>query len=159
MSENNDKYQGSCYCGQVKIEVTGQPAVAGYCHCHSCRKWHAAPINAWAIWPDAAVQITEGKQQIRAFDLQGEGGPSTRLSCSRCGGAVGNIKPKLSMTVVYAMTLADSGFKFEPTAHIFYAERAMDVHDNLPKFADVPTDFGGSGEMIEEPSVTGMVST
>ena len=149
MNVNEDKHEGACFCGQVRLEVTGKAVVSGYCHCHSCRKWHAAPINAWTLWPSDAVQIIAGEDKVHAFNLQGEGGTSTRLSCTSCGGAVANMKPQLSMTIVYAMTLADSSYKFEPALHIFYAERVEDMSDSLPKFVDVPTEYGGSGELIE----------
>jgi hypothetical protein len=59
------------------------------------------------------------------------------------------------MTVVYAMTLADSGLVFAPASHIFYSERVMDFADSLPKFADMPERMGGSGKRLEEPEKTG----
>ena len=39
--------------------------------------------------------------------------------------------------------------------HIFYGERVMDLADWLPKFAALPTDFGGTGETIAEAGHTG----
>ena len=30
-------HKGACFCGSVQIEVVGEPAVMGYCHCSSCR--------------------------------------------------------------------------------------------------------------------------
>lgn len=36
-------YEGACFCGSVKIEVSGEPHAMGYCHCASCRSWSAAP--------------------------------------------------------------------------------------------------------------------
>ena len=39
--------------------------------------------------------------------------------------------------------------------HIFYGERVMDLADGLPKFAALPTDFGGTGETIAEAGHTG----
>ena len=59
------------------------------------------------------------------------------------------------MTVVYPMTLAGSGLSYAPAFHIFYAERVMDVADGLPKFAQMPEQFGGSGEQIAEPEKSG----
>ena len=63
----------------------------------------------------------------------------------------------MGMTAVYPMTLAgpQDTFKFEPAFHIFYEERVMDVGDGLPKFVDVPEQFGGSGKTVEEASSTG----
>ena len=28
---------GNCFCGAVELQVTGEPAAIGYCHCTSCR--------------------------------------------------------------------------------------------------------------------------
>jgi hypothetical protein len=43
-------YIGSCFCGAVKIEVSGAPEAMGYCHCNSCRSWSGAPLNAFSLW-------------------------------------------------------------------------------------------------------------
>lgn len=154
-----EKYKGSCFCGKVVLEVTGPPPAAAYCHCQSCRKWHAAPINAWAIWPDDAVEFIEGREHLISFTLNQEGEISNRLTCKVCGGGVANIKPAISMTVVYPMTLDGSDYVFSPTMHIHYSERALDFNDGLPKFSDLPEELGGSGNTVEEPAVSGPRST
>ncbi|HSM39955.1 MAG TPA: GFA family protein, partial [Afifellaceae bacterium] len=47
------KHTGNCFCGAVEVEVTGDPAAMGYCHCQSCRTWSAGPVNAFTLWaPD-----------------------------------------------------------------------------------------------------------
>ncbi|NNF80597.1 MAG: GFA family protein [Rhizobiales bacterium] len=150
MSAEDTKYQGACYCGAVEVSVAGDPAASAICHCHSCRKWHAAPLNAWSIWPSAQVTISGGETITSATDEA-----SGRVSCAACGGCVANHKPKAGMTVVYPMTLLGSGLTFVPAFHIYYAERVMDLADGLPKFADMPEGFRGSGEMLDEPEKTG----
>ncbi len=40
--------------------------------------------------------------------------------------------------------------KHEPTVHVYYADRTIDVKDGLPKFKDMPAEFGGSGDMLTE---------
>jgi hypothetical protein len=150
MAGHAEEYQGSCYCGSVKVTVTGSPRSSAICHCHSCRKWHAAPINAWSIWKTDDVSITGGPV-ITSSQNEASG----RVTCEKCGGCVANHKPKVNMTVVYPMTLAGSGLKYEPACHIFYSERVMDFADGLPKFADMPEKMGGTGKRIEEPETTG----
>jgi len=152
MSDGKSDYHGACYCGAVKVTVSAEdpPIGAGYCHCLSCRKWHSAPINAWTIWPADKVKFSGGDVIRSPVDEV-----SGRISCAKCGGALGNEKPTFNMTVVYAMTLAESDFKFEPTMHVWYAERVMNVDDGLPKFVDFPEGFGGSGELFEEKAATG----
>ena len=151
MSDEITVYKGSCYCGSVTVTVKGPPAASAYCHCFECRKWHSAPINAWSIWPRDSVTI-DGPITTSQISER-----SHRVSCEKCGGCVANIKPTVSMIVVYPMTLTGPGtaFKYKPAFHIFYQERVMDVSDGLPKFADMPEKFGGSGKTIEEPATSG----
>ena len=151
MSETSPKAHGQCYCGNVQVTVTGPAAVSGYCHCLECRKWHGAPINAFSVWPSTSVTI-EGETLISE-----QSDASGRLSCRLCGGCVANLKPALKMTVVYPMTLAgaEDPLSFEPSFHIFYGERVMDLADGLPKFVALPPDFGGTGETVTEAGHTG----
>ena len=151
MSDENAVYKGSCYCGAVTVTVKGPPAAAGYCHCLECRKWHSAPINAFGIWSNDNVTIEGPTTTSTVSEVSG------RVSCSKCGGCIANLKPTMGMTAVYPMTLAgpEDTFKFEPAFHIFYEERVMDVSDGLPKFVDVPEQFGGSGKTVVESVSTG----
>lgn len=149
MTNVQREYKGACFCGAVEVTVVGPPMVAGYCHCHSCRKWHAAPVNAWSAWSNDNVTITGETLPTE------QAGKCKRICCTACGGGVANEIPAFGMIVVYPMTLAGSGFQFEPRMHIFYEERVMDLHDGLPKFIDVPKYQGGSGKMINEDGHTG----
>lgn len=170
MSDEKVRYEGSCACGAVRVTVSGNPRAAGYCHCESCRRWHTAPVNAWASWPGDAVTITQGEEELVQFDAYrlrqfddheatgDQGSVNCRCACRRCGAGVMN-RRKDGITVVYPSALCDSGFRHEPMVHIHYQERVLDVQDGLPKFADSPTEFGGSGEMIDEPSATGAANT
>ena len=39
--------------------------------------------------------------------------------------------------------------ELQPTAHLNYEDRVKDVEDDLPKFADLPAEFGGSGVVMD----------
>ena len=58
---------GSCFCGAVKLEVTGSPEAMGYCHCRSCRSWSGGPVNAFSLWKPEAVRITSGAEHVATF--------------------------------------------------------------------------------------------
>ena len=68
MSEDAKTYEGQCFCGAVRIVVTGDAVGAGYCHCAACRSWSAGPVNAFTLWKPDAVQVTQGEDKI---DLSG----------------------------------------------------------------------------------------
>ena len=140
-----DIHKGQCYCGQTRVSVVGPPAIEGYCHCASCQKYHGAPFQAFSAWPNENVTL-EGPV------ITSEKCPQTRrVSCAKCGGVVMTLKPESGMSVVYPATLLSTAHRFLGGVHIHYGERSMDLADGLPKFADVPEDFGGSGIMIAEP--------
>ena len=63
-----DTCKGGCFCGEVEFEVTGTPAVMGYCHCADCRAWSAAPVNAFTLWAPDNVRITKGEARIGTFN-------------------------------------------------------------------------------------------
>jgi hypothetical protein len=136
-------YQGACFCGAVAIEVTGQPAAMGYCHCRSCRSWSASPVNAFTLWAPDAVKVTKGESLI---DTYHKGELSHRQFCRLCGGHLMTRHPPLNMVDVFAATIPD--LPFVPQVHVNYAETVLPMHDSLPKLKDFPVEFGGSGEII-----------
>ena len=108
-------------------------------------------MTALAAWPEDAVEV-EGEVTVSQ-----KNGETLRTSCAKCGGGVLTTKPGLGWKVVYPLTLAGSSFAYEPAMHIFYGERVVDFNDRLPKFADVPSEAGGSGAMLDEPAMSGWV--
>jgi hypothetical protein len=138
-------YKGSCFCGAVQIEATGEPAVMGYCHCNSCRAWSAAPVNAFTLWKPENIRIVAGADNIATFRKTGM---SERKHCTRCGGHLMSNHPTLGLTDLFAAILPTMAFI--PGVHVNYAETVMPMHDRLPKFRDFPADFGGSGKQIME---------
>ena len=141
-------YKGECFCGAVKLEVTGEPAAMGYCHCGSCRSWSAGPVNAFTLWKPEAVRVTKGAEQIGTY---AKTPASERQYCKKCGGHLMTNHPPFGLIDVYAATIP--GLPFKPVLHVNYAETVLPMHDGLPKFKDFPKDFGGSGEMIAEEAV------
>lgn len=138
-------YHGACFCGAVRLTATGAPAGMGYCHCSDCRHWSAGPINAFTLWPPAAVKVTQGAEHIDTYHKTEN---SYRKWCKKCGGHLFSEHPGMGLTDVYAAILPE--LPFAPGLHVFYGEGKVKVKDGLPKFKDLPADFGGSGEMLPE---------
>ena len=136
---------GSCFCGAVAIEVSGDPAGMGYCHCRSCRSWSGGPVNAFSLWPPVAVKITKGADKVATYN-QTE--VSYRKYCVDCGGHLMTDHPPLGVIDVFTATIPT--LDFQPGLHVNYQETVLPMKDGLPKFKDFPTDFGGSGETMPE---------
>jgi hypothetical protein len=143
--DNEKTYTGGCFCGTVKIEVTGEPAAMGYCHCSSCRSWSAGPINAFTLWRPSSLQVVQGKDQIASHS-------KTKLSerswCKNCGGHLFTAHAPWELVDVYAATIPD--FPFTPAVHVHYQETVLRIRDGLPKLKDLPAEMGGTGEAVPE---------
>jgi hypothetical protein len=138
-------HKGECFCGTVKIEVTGEPEGMGYCHCRSCRSWSGGPVNAFTLWKPEAVKVTAGKEQVATYNKTPI---SDRKYCTKCGGHLMTNHPTLGVVDVFSATLPTLPFK--PGVHINYAETVLPMKDGLPKFKDFPAAFGGSDEQVPE---------
>jgi hypothetical protein len=138
-------HTGRCFCGAVELTVSGEPAAMGYCHCESCREWSAGPVNAFSLWPPAAVRITKGADNIGRYQKTEK---SIRQWCKTCGGHLLTEHPLWSLTDVYVAILPDLPFK--PALHVNYQDTVLPMKDGLPKQKDVPAEMGGSGQVLAE---------
>jgi hypothetical protein len=138
-------YRGTCFCGAVGIEVSGEPVAMGYCHCTSCRHWSAGPVNAFTLWKPDAVKITKGAQKIGVYHKTEN---SHRKWCKDCGGHLLTEHPGAGLIDVYAATIP--GLPFKPGLHVHYQESVLRIRDGLPKMKDMPKEMGGSGATLPE---------
>jgi hypothetical protein len=145
MWEDDMTYQGGCFCGAVRLEVSGEPEGMGYCHCSSCRSWSGGPVNAFSLWKPETVKVTAGQEHLATF---AKTAMSERQYCAKCGGHLMTNHPGLGLVDVFAATLP--ALAFAPGLHINYAETVLPMRDGLPKLKDFPAEFGGSGDMMPE---------
>ena len=138
-------YSGSCFCGAVGFTLTGDPVAMGYCHCESCRHWSAGPVNAFSLWPPSALQVTCGEEHIGTYNKTDR---SFRKWCNQCGGHLFTDHPKWDLVDVYAALIPS--LEFAPGVHVHYQETVLRIHDGVAKMRDVPSEMGGSGEVLAE---------
>jgi hypothetical protein len=137
---NDATYKGRCFCGAVQFTVSGEPAGMGYCHCESCRRWSAGPVNAFTLWKPEAVQITRGADNIATFNKTAH---SYRKWCKSCGGHIFSVHPAIGLIDVYAAVIPD--FPYRADVHLHYQETRLRIPDGVPKLRDLPKEMGGSG--------------
>jgi hypothetical protein len=137
----NARYEARCHCGAVRYEVRADPVDAKICHCRNCQVLHGAPMQWAAIFHKRDVRLTAGLDQLR-FYASDSGRPERtlpcKLSCARCGTPIADEGRRMWLAFP---ELFDFGrprrvpAPFRPTCHIFYGLRAVDVDDDLPKWA------------------------
>lgn len=140
---NAKTYRGSCFCGEVRFTVKGEPEAMGYCHCESCRHWSAGPVNAFTLWKPDALEVTQGADKLGTYNKTSA---SSRKWCRNCGGHVFTEHPGMGLVDVYAAVIPD--FPFKAGVHVHYQEAVLRIKDGVTKMKDVPAEMGGSGDTL-----------
>jgi len=126
-------HRGSCLCGDVKYEVTGELGDFGYCHCRSCQKASGSAHAANCPVRRTDFRLTSGAEQLREF----ESSPGKRrVFCSRCGSPIYAYLASDMATVRIRLGSLDTPFEKQPRAHTFVSERApwAPIADEVPQF-------------------------
>ncbi len=137
----NPRYRARCFCGAVRYEVGADPVDAKICHCLACQKLHGAPMQWAAIFHKRDVRITTGIGQLRFFNSErrtAERIVPCKVSCGRCGTLIADEGRRMWLAFP---SLFDFGVPakvpaaFQPTCHIFYGMRVVEIGDDLPKWS------------------------
>ncbi|EXJ95331.1 hypothetical protein A1O1_00451 [Capronia coronata CBS 617.96] len=75
---------GSCFCGNIKIEYSGEPAMIALCHCADCRKISGGLYSYNVVVPSSNFKITAGKPS-EISKTADTGKPITNCFCRDCG--------------------------------------------------------------------------
>ena len=133
-----DKAKGSCLCGKVRYEISGNLGIFQYCHCSRCRKFtgsaHAANL---LVSPEQFKWLT-GEEYVGRFEPT-EARHFATSFCKNCGSSLPWLAQTKKAVVVPAGSLdSDPGIK--PFQNIFWGSRAswyqeaseLAKHDELP---------------------------
>ena len=115
-------FRGSCLCGSVHYEITGDPQRFYHCHCSRCRKASGTGHASNLLIKPGAIKWIKGEDLIKAYKIP-EAKRFTRCFCSVCGSAVPRYVKETDFIVIPAGSL-DSDPTIQPQARIFWASRA-----------------------------------
>jgi len=117
----SNTHTGSCLCGSVRFEVSGDFDRFFMCHCSRCRKGSGSAHGANLFSSTARLAWLAGADKVRTFRV--EGTRFQRSFCIDCGCALPRQSADGKLLVVPAGSL-DSDVALRPNAHIFIASRA-----------------------------------
>lgn len=130
--------KGSCLCGAVQYEVSGDLQRFYHCHCARCRKSSGTGHASNLMLMNAALIFAHGESLLKRYKVP-EAERFTRQFCAHCGSAVARVIPELEAVIIPAGSL-DSEVPIKPQARIFWDSRAEWTCDGdaLPRHAEYP---------------------
>jgi len=128
-------YLGSCLCGNIRYEITGELGDFGYCHCQSCRKASGAAHGANAPVDRADFRLLHGADSLREY----ESSPGKfRVFCANCGSPIYAYISATSDVLRLRLGSLDTPFTKQPKAHTWVSDKAPwePIADGLPQFPE-----------------------
>lgn len=129
---------GSCLCGSVVYEITGEPLRFYHCHCQRCRKATGTGHASNIFLKPSRVRWTAGESLLRHYKVP-EAKRFATAFCGHCGSLMPRVAPDMSTALIPAGTLdVDPGIR--PQARIFDDSRApwscdtseLPIHETYP---------------------------
>jgi len=114
-------HRGSCLCGAVAYEVSGELGDFGYCHCTSCRKASGSAHAANAPVDRTAFRLVRGGARVREY----ESSPGKlRAFCERCGSPLYAYLAAAPETIRLRIGSLDTPFAKRAQAHTWVSDKA-----------------------------------
>lgn len=135
---SHSELRGSCLCGAVKFEVSGEAKRFYHCHCSRCRKATGTGHASNLFLQPATLKWLSGEEHIRSFKVP-EAKRFTNQFCAQCGSRLPR-QPKDSDLVVIPAGSLDVEAPMLPQARIFTGSRAgwTCAVGDLPAFPESP---------------------
>jgi len=130
-----DTTTGSCLCGNVTFEFTGDIGDAAYCHCTDCRKTTGSAFNISVGLPLTGFRIVTGtpKEFTKTAD---SGHELTRHFCGNCGAPLFTSSPTHPETVYVKAGALDDPAVIKPAYQSWTRSRISwaTIADDLPGY-------------------------
>jgi len=115
------KRPGKCLCGAIGFEVTGEPHVAGHCHCRDCQKISGGGHASFAFFTEADVAVS-GRPKDFAVAVE-PAGTMTRMFCPQCGSKLFARSTNIPGLLGIALGAFDEPGDLVPTVSLFVSRR------------------------------------
>jgi hypothetical protein len=132
------KFEGGCYCGQLRYKAEGDPMMKAQCHCRECQYISGGAPNMVMGMPATGFSYTKGAP--KAFTRSDLERPVTREFCANCGTHIVSRVPGLPFVVIKVGTLDNPDEYGGPMMAIFTVDKQSFHHvpQGIPAFERLP---------------------
>ncbi len=123
--------EGGCFCGAVRYQVDGEPAMVTHCHCRNCRRSTGAPFVTWAEFRADRFRLLTG----RPATLAASNGV-VRAFCARCGSHLTYRRTDTPGALDVTVGTLDDPEALRPADHTWTSRKLSWIHlgDGLPSY-------------------------
>ena len=130
--------KGSCRCGRVKYEASGEPIVVAHCHCIDCQKRSGAGHTTGAMFLEKNFILQGALSKFSA--LSEEGKTTTHYFCTECGSPIYGKNTKMPKVVTLSAGTLEEPNKLNPEVTIFSKNKnhwdrmdnSIETYDDMP---------------------------
>ncbi len=125
-------HTGSCLCGSVQFQVTGDLAPIQICHCRQCRKAQGSALVTNIPVAVSDFNLTSGEDLLTGY----ESSPGKRrVFCRRCGSPILSKRDEKPGVVRLRAGTLNGDLPVRPLDHAYVGSKAnwWVIEDELPQ--------------------------
>lgn len=130
-------YSGSCLCGGVQYQISGELEPIQICHCRECRKAQGTPFVTNIPVASKDFTLCAGEELLQPY----ESSPGKqRVFCRVCGAPVYSQRATDPGVLRIRAGTLNEDLPVRPAFHIFVADKAnwWSIGDDLPQHDGFP---------------------
>lgn len=121
--------RGSCLCGQVAVDITGQIEAVIHCHCSKCRKSSGSAYSTNGFVAKTDFAVTKGAQQLGRYETAPG---KIRYFCRTCASPIYSTSETTPNFIRLRLGILDTDIDARPTSHNFITSKANWEELNAP---------------------------
>lgn len=129
--------QGSCLCGRVQYQYSGDIDEISMCHCSQCRKAQGTAFVAVAPIRSAEFEVIKGHDCLKEFRASPG---KARVFCSECGSPLYSYRDDLPEVKRLRVGTLETEVQPDRQYHAFVGSRASwyETNGHYPEYEEKP---------------------